>query len=59
MTAPPVVSGIEARPFVDNRHNMELAPARAFAARADGMWVGVEALPQFKLIGATGALIII
>jgi hypothetical protein len=59
MAAPSVISGIKARPFVDHRHHMELAPAYRLTARADSVRVGVEALPQFKLMGATGALIVV
>lgn len=59
MAAPSVISGIKARPFVDNRNNVKLAPALSFTARASSVRVCVEALPQFKLMGATGALILI
>jgi hypothetical protein len=59
MAAPPIISGIKTRPFVDNWHSMKLTPAYGLAARADGIWVCIEALPQFKLIEATGALILI
>jgi hypothetical protein len=59
MAAPSIISGIKTRPFVDNWHHMELTPAYGLAARADSIRVYVEALPQFKLMGAAGALILI
>jgi hypothetical protein len=59
MVAPPVISGIKTRPFVDNRHYMKLTLAYRFVERANGVRVCVETLSQFKLMGATGALIII
>jgi hypothetical protein len=59
MAAPSIISGIKTRPFVDNWHSMKLTSAYDFAARADGIRVCIEALPQFKLMEATGALILI
>jgi hypothetical protein len=59
MAAPSIISGIKTRPFVDNWHRVKLTLAYRLAARADGIRVYIEALPQFKLMGATGALILI
>jgi hypothetical protein len=59
MAAPSIISGIKTRPFVDNWHRVKLTLAYGLAARADGIRVCVEALPQCKLMGATGALILI
>jgi hypothetical protein len=59
MAAPSIISGIKTRPFVDNWHSVKLTLAYRLAVRADGIMVCVEALPQFKLMGATGALILI
>jgi hypothetical protein len=59
MAAPSIISGIKPRPFVDNWHSVKLTLAYCLAARADGIRVCIEALPQFKLMRATGALILI
>jgi hypothetical protein len=59
MAVPSIISGIKPRPFVDNWHRVKLTLAYRLAARADGIRICVEALPQFKLMGATGALILI